>query len=228
MESHECPATKKCKRCGVVKPLSEFYSSQKTRTCKECQRIRMRGYYQQVKETKLAKCAEYRAANKPKIKRYLAEWYERRKEHVSARCHEYNQRPEVKERERERHRVRYATKRNEIIARRAEFYRQNPDRIERNKERLKKHYYDNKPVYTAKVAKRRAQQLQATPKWADQKAITKIYRGAARLSAETGILHAVDHVVPLQGRNVCGLHVEYNLRVIPAKDNHRKSNKHDG
>ncbi len=188
----------------------------------------MRLYYLQVKDEKLAKCAEYRAQNKQNVKEYLAKWYKRRRDHVLARCHGYNQRPEVKERERLRHKLRYAAKRDAIIAKRQEFYRQNPDRIERDKRKHKKHYADNKPLYTAKSANRRACQANATPKWADLKAIAKIYRLAAQVSAQTGVQHAVDHIVPLPGRNVCGLHVETNLQVIPAKDNHCKSNKHTG
>lgn len=77
----------------------------------------------------------------------------------------------------------------------------------------------------AKQAKRRAQELRATPAWADLDAIKRIYAKAARLSRETGIPHHVDHIIPLQGRLVCGLHIEGNLQILPAADNISKSNK---
>lgn len=79
-------------------------------------------------------------------------------------------------------------------------------------------------VTTAKLAKHRASKIQATPKWADQTAITSIYSEASRLTKETGIKHHVDHIVPLRGKKVSGLHVEFNLRAIPATENLRKSN----
>lgn len=74
-------------------------------------------------------------------------------------------------------------------------------------------------------AKRRAIRVNATPNWADNDAILDIYQEAQRLTEETGIPHHVDHIIPLQGENVCGLHVENNLRVIPASKNLSKSNK---
>lgn len=73
--------------------------------------------------------------------------------------------------------------------------------------------------------RRRIIQILATPPWADFKAIQSIYLERGRVSAETGIMHHVDHIVPLQGRFVCGLHVEHNLRVITATENLRKYNK---
>jgi len=62
------------------------------------------------------------------------------------------------------------------------------------------------------------------PPWADKEAIEQVYKTAARATELLGELHQVDHIVPLQGDGVCGLHVHYNLRVIPRQDNLRKGN----
>lgn len=75
------------------------------------------------------------------------------------------------------------------------------------------------------ISRARAERLaQATPAWIDWKAVSRIYNEAARLSATTGVHHHVDHVIPLKGKNVCGLHVHTNLRAVPAEINRRKSN----
>lgn len=74
-------------------------------------------------------------------------------------------------------------------------------------------------------ATRLARLKNATPPWADLVAIQAIYSQAERVSVETGVQHEVDHFYPLVGRNSCGLHVQWNLRIIPSLDNKRKSNK---
>ena len=92
-----------------------------------------------------------------------------------------------------------------------------------NKEKISivknQHYIKNKSVYIAAAAKRRATKLQATPKWADLEAIKEIYKNCPEG------FH-VDHVIPLQGELVCGLHVHKNLKPIPAAENLAKSNKY--
>lgn len=70
----------------------------------------------------------------------------------------------------------------------------------------------------------RAQTQRATPAWADRKAIAEIYAEARRLTALTGELHVVDHIVPKISPWVCGLHVPCNLRVIHWRENLQKAN----
>ena len=74
-------------------------------------------------------------------------------------------------------------------------------------------------------AARRARRLKPTPAWADLSEIEKFYNLARRLMETTGEEHHVDHIIPLQGRRVCGLHVETNLQVLTAADNLAKGNR---
>jgi len=73
-------------------------------------------------------------------------------------------------------------------------------------------------------AKRRARQLEARPPWVEAHLFRPIYEECVRKSRETGIEHHVDHIVPLQGKNVCGLDVPWNLQILKASENCAKSN----
>jgi hypothetical protein len=84
---------------------------------------------------------------------------------------------------------------------------------------------NNRSSCNARGAKRRAQQLNATPVWADLEAIKSWYSLAKMFDKTFKEKHHVDHIVPLQGKNICGLHVEYNLQVLTAVENIKKSNK---
>lgn len=106
-----------------------------------------------------------------------------------------------------------------------EWREQNRKRDRRYKEKWKN---QNRGDVNAWTAKRRAQKIKATPPWADHDKIKEFYREARKLTEETGIPHHVDHIIPLLGDNVSGLHCEGNLRVIPATDNLIKGNEHNG
>jgi hypothetical protein len=75
---------------------------------------------------------------------------------------------------------------------------------------------------------RRRKHREATPPWLsrEQKAqIRELYKIAITMTKTTGEQYVVDHIVPLRSDVVCGLHVPWNLRVIPRQENLLKSNK---
>ena len=81
----------------------------------------------------------------------------------------------------------------------------------------------HKKAYETRL--RDAGKAKRTPKWADLEAILQIYAEAKELAEFTGVEWHVDHVIPLQGKLVSGLHVRENLQLLPAIDNIRKHNK---
>ena len=142
-----------------------------------------------------------------------------------------------KECHREKNREWYALNKSKHNKRAAEWRRNNP---EKSREISLKHQRANKEARAeshaqwakrnrdkrnATCAKRKAAKLQATPKWVNWRNVREIYRTARRIQEFTGIPMHVDHIVPLQGETVCGLHWEGNLRVIPASENIAKHNK---
>jgi hypothetical protein len=83
----------------------------------------------------------------------------------------------------------------------------------------------NKERVNGKNAKRRATKLQASPSWSDDTCIGGLYELAAVFN-RTGINLHVDHIVPLISDEVCGLHCEANLQLLPANNNLSKGNRH--
>tara|TARA_R100000541_G_C1879440_1_gene82084 strand:+ start:444 stop:905 length:462 start_codon:yes stop_codon:yes gene_type:complete len=92
------------------------------------------------------------------------------------------------------------------------------------------YYQANKalPSYKALRAstegKRRSKQDKSTFAGYDEE-IKNFYWLARDLKAVTGEEYHVDHIVPINGKNVCGLHVPWNLQVLPADINMSKGNR---
>lgn len=104
---------------------------------------------------------------------------------------------------------------------------------EQNKDKKSANYkrwqQTNKGTVNAYNSQHRANKKSATPAWADLEKIKAMYNVAQYFDWISGgfVKHHVDHIVPLRGKNVCGLHVENNLQILIDKDNLRKSNKHE-
>ena len=89
----------------------------------------------------------------------------------------------------------------------------------------------NPATCSAREGRRRAKKLNATPAWLSDEHnahIKRTYKLASLMKEITGIQYHVDHIVPLQGKSVCGLHVPWNLQVLRADLNLSKSNKLEG
>jgi hypothetical protein len=131
---------------------------------------------------------------------------------------QYNKRTDVKERKNEW----YENNKEHVI----ETAKTRPIEVRRE---YQKAWKERNLVWVrADTKARRRKHRSATPQWltAKEKAeIRELYKIAITMSKTTGEQYVVDHIVPLRGEDVCGLHVPWNLRVITQEENLKKSNK---
>ena len=156
-------------------------------------------------------------ANPEEKKRRAAEWYDKNRDEIIERVRENYYADLDKSRERARD---YAARhKEEALARNQKWRQENPDYVQR-------HYATrNKDALCAGKAKYRAARRQACPPWLNKEMLNQIheiYKLRRQISEATGVPHEVDHIVPLQGGTVCGLHVPWNLRVITKEKNNRR------
>lgn len=96
---------------------------------------------------------------------------------------------------------------------------------EKNAARVKAWKDSNRARVCEYEKRRELVKASRVPPWASVEAIAAIYVRCAEVSKETGVLHHVDHIIPLKGAAVSGLHVETNLQIITATENMKKYNK---
>lgn len=193
---------KKCKKCDTEKSLNEF---PKRKDSKD-------GYRNDCKVCVAVFRATYRAKNHDKIQKGKKEYRENNRESINQKASEYyhSRTPEQKQ---------------QLNQYSKDWVKRNPEKRAQTSSR---YYRRNKSVALANCRAYQARKLNALPCWltAEDHAFMKdLYKIAAELTEQTGIPHHVDHIVPLQGKTVCGLHCPDNLQVIPATENLRKSNK---
>lgn len=103
----------------------------------------------------------------------------------------------------------------------ARYREENRDHI---KEMTSEYYRNNKDRFYEDAAERDYVISRATPPWANLSKIRDIVKERERITAETGVVHHIDHIVPLRGKNVSGLHCKDNLQIITARENLSKGN----
>lgn len=219
---------KTCSKCRQVKELSEFFKNKAAKDglhnqCRVCAGEANRRSYAKHKETLTAKQRAKYAADPEKHRNANRQWRAANLEKARASSNKWRAaNPEfhraltaawvAKNKDRVREKAKIWTENN-----RASTYARTCRWRERNPEKA-----------LSFNAARRAALLLRVPGWLtreDFRTMEAFYEEAVRKSAETGIPHQVDHIFPLQGELISGLHVPANLQVLTAEENLRKSNK---
>jgi hypothetical protein len=214
-----------CKKCNVDKPLDEFQLDKRRNkhygTCRKC-RVKAQN------DRRLANLDESRK----RTREYLQVWRAKNPEKVAATNKKYDE----KNRDKRSEYAKQYRKANpeKVRALFDSWAERNPEKIrgymqkaskawhERNPDYLSNFYMANKERYVAARARRRAAQDSATPAWLtaiDKAMIQEMYDVSEARYIQTGIKHHVDHIVPINGKNVAGMHVPWNLQVITAHEN---------
>lgn len=192
---------KTCTKCGIHKPLDKFGIQRdkkdgKRSHCISCRKISAAEYREKNREVLRAKSRQRQQENPEKC----AEYYQKHREHLLQKSNARSKLPEVRK------------------AARAGANRRRKERPEyyRNREAL---WRKNNPgIWAANGAKYRGAKIQRTPSWSETEAIKEFYASRPEGSH-------VDHIIPLQGETVSGLHVLGNLQYLTSGENLRKGNK---
>ena len=227
---------KSCTKCGEVKPLEDFAVSSRNKSgraaeCKECGRARDEIRRARLKEIGfVADSATCIGCNETKPAKEFSK-STTKKNGLSSYCKDCDSiatsewQKKFPEKSNEKGRAWYEANREKAIKQKKVYRDANKGKeAKRGKEWREK--FPEKVA--AKAAKRRAAMLERIPSWSDAEekiAIDKVYENCSLMSILTGVPHEVDHVIPLQGEYVSGLHHSTNLAVISADENRSKSNK---
>lgn len=185
---------KACTKCKKVKPLSDFNKRKKS----------MDGLQHKCRECTKSEKKKWDALNADHVREYTKtygqQYRAKNKEVLTQKKREY-----------------YIANAGAIIEKVCTWQKDNTLKVNVKNAKWRK---ANPAKCNAKTSRRRAAKFQATPTWADKKAIERIYQEASQMAG-----YEVDHIVPLNSKIVSGLHVPANLQIIKCRENRSKGNK---
>jgi hypothetical protein len=236
--------TKVCKQCGIEKSFDMFHKHKQTKDrlfaeCKDCRSAHRKAKYQANRDRELTVNRAWKAENKERLAETNKRWKLENKEYYAAQQKAYsdNRRDlnsayakqwylENKDRKLHLGRLWYLDNKEYKDAQNRQWRKENPEKVRQLTKLYRMVNVDKFKVYSAKY---RAKKLQATPFWLNDVQIEDVldfYTAARMFQLYTGNEYHVDHIVPLQGETVCGLHVPWNLQLLPWNENISKGNRY--
>ena len=221
--------TKVCASCKVEKDASAFKRSNRNTD----------GLYSYCRVCAAEKERTRRAPIREKIRAKDKAYYEGHKDEAGERFKKRMEDPEKRARKAETEAAWMAARPDKTAEYSARHYAKNAknrnaqtrayyaDHREQERARMLEYQQRNLHLYAANAAKRRAAERRATPAWLtdDDRTMMQItYQMAGLMSERLGVKFHVDHIHPINGDTVCGLHVPTNLRVITEAENIAKGN----
>lgn len=221
---------KVCNKCFLEKSIDHF-GKQKTgkngvrSSCKECHNNYNKTWRTENKERCLLLQKKWCRKNPDKVKARSLRWQNKNKDYLAKKHKIYREKNKEKIKEyRNAYRKQNYTK---CLKWCKDYKLKNKENVKNN---LKNWRKSNRDKCNASHAKRRSTKLQATPSWLSNNDFNNIkiwYMYAKLLKSSFDESLHVDHIVPLQGVDVCGLHVPWNLQILPSSINIGKKNRID-
>lgn len=204
---------RKCTKCMILKKKEEFDVHKGMKdglqpSCRICKREANRLSYYRHKEAAQKRAKKIYDKNREVILSQKKQYFLLKKNEIGQKKKKY-----------------YEQNKEKILSQRHEYYEQNKESLKEYKKEYRK---NNVGKCNALSAKKYARKTQSTPKWLTKEQLDQInefYIKAKILELETGIKYQVDHIIPIRGKTVCGLHVPWNLQILTAEENNRKRNK---
>jgi len=232
---------KTCSHCKATKPRAEFTKASSRKDglnpwCKDCTRAnckkadpektkaRSAAWYVENKDRRRETTKEWLLANPGKSAEYCKKWRDANPDKSSESNRIWYEKNRAKKLAADKRR-RESNLQKFLERERASYERNRDAALAKNA----KWRELNRPIIAAHAAKRRSAKAERTPPWLSveqHEALLKFYVDASKLSETTGVLHHVDHIVPLRGKTVSGLHVPWNMQILTATANLKKNNRH--
>lgn len=200
---------KKCAKCKSVLALSNFNKNKSKpdglgTECRPCANAHSKKYHSENLEAHKERVKAYRDADPQRKYESDKRWRQANKD----KCNAKNAAARAANPERDR------------AYKKKSWYKHHEKNLERKRVYRKK----TPELQLVFVRNRQTRQKNAMPDWANIEAIKAIYRQSGWASRISGVKHHVDHYYPLKSDIVCGLHNEFNLRIVPAYVNLSKGN----
>lgn len=252
MQTKTCSRCEQAKELACF-PFYKYKGEKKRKAhCKDCQRELNRAWYEKNTDYAKVKRAEYVEKNRKEISRKRKAAYRENIEEMRKRDRESYQRNKEKILARHKRKYQEDLEKSRAYARK-QYWDNLEDRRERSRnywktpegkikqkeiyqrqrendpDRFKRYYRQNIDRYREHSARRRVLEKNAMLKLTEEQIqqMRDIYWLARDLTTIHGEQYEVDHIIPLRGEDICGLHVPWNLQVLPMDLNRQKNNKYN-